>query len=64
MWHERASGLTNRSTRKHRLNGFSDLVLQVFGAEAGAHGRSAVGMAELRFGIPVAIEGEVELKAV
>ncbi len=43
------------------INGFSDLVLEVFGAEAGAHSRSAVGMAELPFNIPVEIEGEVEL---
>ena len=44
------------------INGFSDLILELFGAEAGAHSRSAVGMAELPFDIPVEIEGEVELK--
>jgi enamine deaminase RidA (YjgF/YER057c/UK114 family) len=44
------------------INGFSDLVLQVFGANVGAHSRSAVGIAELPFGIPVEIEAEVELK--
>jgi hypothetical protein len=43
------------------LNGFSDLILQVFGPDVGAHSRSAVGMAELPFDIPVEIEGEVEL---
>ena len=43
------------------INGFTDLILEVFGAEIGAHARSAVGMAELPFGIPVEIEGEVEL---
>ena len=43
------------------INGFSDLILQVFGAERGAHARSAVGLAELPFGIPVEIEAEVEL---
>jgi hypothetical protein len=43
------------------INGFSDLILEVFGPEAGAHSRSAVGMAELPFDIPVEIEGEVEL---
>ena len=45
------------------INGFSDLILEVFGAEVGAHSRSAVGMAELPFNIPVEIEGEVELAA-
>jgi len=43
------------------INGFSGLILEVFGAEVGAHARSAVGMAELPFDIPVEIEGEVAL---
>ena len=43
------------------INGFTDLVVEVFGAAKGAHARSAVGMAELPFNIPVEIEGEVEL---
>ncbi|MGC1521749.1 MAG: RidA family protein [Steroidobacteraceae bacterium] len=43
------------------INGFSDLILEVFGPEVGAHCRSAVGLAELPFDIPVEIEGEVEL---
>jgi hypothetical protein len=45
------------------INGFSDLVLELFGREIGAHSRSAVGMAELPFNIPVEIEGEVEFNA-
>ncbi|MDA8109856.1 MAG: RidA family protein [Betaproteobacteria bacterium] len=43
------------------INGFSDLILELFGPEAGAHARSAVGMAELPFGIPVEIEAEAEV---
>src|SRR5262249_10167368 len=38
------------------INGFSDLIIELFGAAAGAHSRSAVGMAELPFDIPVEIE--------
>jgi len=45
------------------INGFSDLILELFGPEVGAHSRSAVGMAELPFDIPVEIEGEVEIRA-
>jgi enamine deaminase RidA (YjgF/YER057c/UK114 family) len=45
------------------INGFSDLILELFGPEVGAHARSAVGMAELPFGIPVEIEGEVEIRS-
>ena len=42
------------------INGCSDLILELFGSEVGAHSRSAVGMAELPFNIPVEIEGEIE----
>jgi enamine deaminase RidA (YjgF/YER057c/UK114 family) len=45
------------------INGFSDLILELWGPEAGAHSRSAVGMAELPFDIPVEVEGEVEIRA-
>jgi enamine deaminase RidA (YjgF/YER057c/UK114 family) len=45
------------------INGFTDLIISVFGPERGAHARSAVGMAELPFNIPVEIEGEVDLRA-
>ncbi len=44
------------------INGFSDLILELYGPERGAHSRSAVGMAALPFGIPVEIEAELELK--
>jgi len=44
------------------INGFSELIIEVFGPERGQHARSAVGMAELPFGIPVEIEGEVLLR--
>jgi enamine deaminase RidA (YjgF/YER057c/UK114 family) len=44
------------------INGFTDLIVEVFGPGVGAHARSAVGMAELPFSIPVEIEGEVLLR--
>ena len=43
------------------INGFSDLILELYGADRGTHARSAVGMAELPFDIPVEIEAEVEI---
>jgi enamine deaminase RidA (YjgF/YER057c/UK114 family) len=43
------------------INGFTDLIVEVFGPSKGSHARSAVGMAELPFNIPVEIEGEVLL---
>ncbi len=63
----RVFGMVNSAPGFNRqpavINGFSDLIVEVFGEERGAHARSAVGMAELPFGIPVEIEGEVELRA-
>jgi enamine deaminase RidA (YjgF/YER057c/UK114 family) len=38
------------------INGCSDLFVEVFGEEIGRHTRSAVGMAQLPFGIPVEVE--------
>ena len=43
------------------INGFSDLILELYGPERGLHARSAVGMAELPFNTPVEIEAEVEI---
>ncbi len=43
------------------INGFSDLILELYGPERGRHSRSAVGLAALPFGIPVEIEAEVEI---
>jgi enamine deaminase RidA (YjgF/YER057c/UK114 family) len=43
------------------INGCSDLILRLWGPEAGSHARSAVGQAELPFAIPVEIEAEVEI---
>ena len=41
------------------INGFSDLILRLWGEDAGQHARSAVGQAVLPFDIPVEIEAEV-----
>ncbi|MCP4959996.1 MAG: RidA family protein [Actinomycetia bacterium] len=44
------------------INGFSDLILEVFGPDVGVHSRSAVGMASLPWSIPVEIEAEVVVR--
>lgn len=41
------------------INGFSELILELYGPERGSHARSAVGMAALPFGLPVEIEAEI-----
>jgi enamine deaminase RidA (YjgF/YER057c/UK114 family) len=44
------------------INGFSNVIHDIFGADVGRHARSAVGMAALPFGIPVEIEAEVSIR--
>ncbi len=62
----RVFGMVNSAPGFNRqpqvINGFSDLILKLYGPERGSHARSAVGMAELPFGIPVEIEAEVEIR--
>jgi enamine deaminase RidA (YjgF/YER057c/UK114 family) len=62
----RVFGMVNAAPGFNRfpavINGFSDLILEVFGRDAGAHARSAVGMAGLPFDIPVEIEAEVAIR--
>lgn len=43
------------------VNGYSETILEVFGPEIGRHSRSAVGVAELPYGVPVEIEAEVQI---
>jgi hypothetical protein len=43
------------------INGFSDLIVELYGPEVGGHARSAVGMSSLPFGMPVEVEAEVLL---
>ena len=50
------NGVPGFSRQPNVINGFSDVILEVFGPEIGAHSRSAVGIAELPFQIPVEVE--------
>ena len=43
------------------INGCSDLILALYGADIGAHARSAVGMASLPFNMAVEIEATVAI---
>jgi enamine deaminase RidA (YjgF/YER057c/UK114 family) len=44
------------------LNGFTELVIEVFGPERGLCARSAIGVSELPAGIPVEVEAIVALR--
>jgi enamine deaminase RidA (YjgF/YER057c/UK114 family) len=41
------------------INGFSDLIIDVFGPEVGRHARSAIGVAELPMNFAIEIEAEI-----
>jgi enamine deaminase RidA (YjgF/YER057c/UK114 family) len=43
------------------VNGFTDLVLELWG-DAGRHARSAIGVAQLPFDVPVEVEAVVEVR--
>jgi enamine deaminase RidA (YjgF/YER057c/UK114 family) len=43
------------------INGFTDLVLEIWGDPAGRHARSAIGAAQLPFDVPVEVEAIVEI---
>ncbi|MCB0163802.1 MAG: RidA family protein [Anaerolineae bacterium] len=61
----RVFGMVNSTPEFNRqpqvINGFSDLIIELYGSERGAHARSAVGMVSLPFDMPVEIEAEVEI---
>src|SRR5438132_14287449 len=44
------------------INGFSDLMVEVFGEESGKSARSAVGMSSLPGGIPVEVEAIFQVR--
>jgi enamine deaminase RidA (YjgF/YER057c/UK114 family) len=44
------------------VNGFTDLIVEVYGEERGLAARSAIGVAELPAGIPVEVEAIVALR--
>ena len=44
------------------VNGFSDLIVELWGEERGLCARSAIGVAELPAGIPVEVEATVALR--
>ncbi len=43
------------------INGFSDLILELYGPDVGMHARVAPGVTTLPLGVPVSIAAEVEI---
>ena len=61
IWQHLISVSSATLKRKEVINGFSDLMVEIFG-DAGRGARSAVGMGSLPAGIPVEIEVIVEIE--
>jgi hypothetical protein len=45
------------------MNPFSNIILDLYGIEAGTHARTAIGVASVPLNLPVVIAAEVELSA-
>lgn len=62
----RVFGMVNADESFNRyplvINGFTDLIVDLYGRERGAHSRSAIGVAGLPFNLPVEIEAEVAIR--
>jgi enamine deaminase RidA (YjgF/YER057c/UK114 family) len=43
------------------MNPFSELIVDLYGPEAGAHARTAIGVAALPLSLPVVIAAELEI---
>jgi enamine deaminase RidA (YjgF/YER057c/UK114 family) len=54
-----APGFTQTTTV---INGCSDLLLRLYGPEAGGHARTAIGMAQLPLNLPVVIAAELAIR--
>ena len=61
----RVFGMVNSAPeyKEHHLviNGFSDLIVEVFGKAVGRHARSAIGLAGLPMNFAIEIEAELEI---
>jgi enamine deaminase RidA (YjgF/YER057c/UK114 family) len=44
------------------MNGFSELILDLYGADAGHHARTAIGVATVPLNLPLVISAEVEIQ--
>jgi hypothetical protein len=61
MVHGMVNAVPGSTASTNALNGFSDLILELYGPEVGQHARTAVGMAALPLNLPVVVAAEVEI---
>jgi enamine deaminase RidA (YjgF/YER057c/UK114 family) len=62
----RVFGMVNSATNYREqhlvINGFSDLIIKIFGDDIGRHSRSAIGVAGLPMNFAIEIEAELEIR--
>ena len=63
MVHGLVNAAPNFEGTTNVINGFSDLILELYGPAAGMHARVAPGVATQPLGLPVTIAAEVEISA-
>lgn len=61
MVHGMVNAVPGSTATTNVINGFSDLILELYGPEVGQHARTAIGVASLPLNLPVVIAAEVEI---
>ena len=61
MVHGMVNAVPDFAQSTNVINGFSDLIVELYGPEAGTHARMAPGVATLPLGMPVVIGAEVAI---
>jgi enamine deaminase RidA (YjgF/YER057c/UK114 family) len=61
MVHGMVNAVPDFAQTTNVINGFSDLIVELYGPEAGTHARMAPGVATLPLGMPVVIGAEVAI---
>jgi enamine deaminase RidA (YjgF/YER057c/UK114 family) len=62
MVHGMVNAMPGSVASTNVINGFSDLILDLYGPEIGRHARTAVGMAALPLNLCVVVAAEVEIR--
>lgn len=62
MVHGMVNAVPGSTASTNVINGFSDLILELYGTEAGRHARAAVGMATLPLNLCVIVAAEVAVR--
>jgi len=57
------NALPGETKTTYAVNGFSDLILELFGPDVGAHARTAIGVEALPMNLPLVVAAQLDLKS-